>query len=189
MKYFFWASVAFLAIGCAGNIPGEYSFSPPELQTLPIDSGPQTVFLFAEEYQFHICDLNDDPYESMPTFSEAASKRGWTKTQNAVVYLTRADSWNHRLDIAVHESFEPDPNADLVSVHNLDAKSGVLNINETYGVPVPAGIVAVYVSAFNLENDIPSTGLSETEILSSTEYERYSIDVVPGPAKREGTLD
>lgn len=143
-------------------------------------SGVFRARVFADGYQFFLCDTSFDPFQAAPEIDQSAISGGWLKSSEAVFVLTVADAHDHRVDFQIAEKFSASPAAERLFSTSIRVPSGVLSVYDELLLRISAGTYDLHCEAFNLgAENTDSAAMEDAEFLLHDEWERYVVTLVP----------
>jgi hypothetical protein len=149
--------------------------------------------LLADHGQFFACDASVDPWGFFPDITEDTARLGWARTDAVVYYFTVGQLWDFRLDVFRDEEPPGLENADRVLSHTIRLPTGVLTVGNPVAdhnlvtLSLEPGEYSLFLRAFNLGVESEEQ-LTDEEVFSRADLERYELFVVPGAAATEGVI-
>ena len=148
------------------------------------------IRIFADRYQFWVHDRDTNPFDTLPEFTKATIKRGWSRTSRAIAFHTTAHLNDHRLDIFLCDSNPRVNDYDRATVHPIAISSGlvVYDTEESFSIELAENNYSLIMVAYNLgkEQDPEETELEDSAFFEKFEWERYELYICPYMANREG---
>jgi len=148
--------------------------------------------IFADHYQFWVCESEADPFDPLPDFTDESVKRGWSRTEYSICFSTQAHLNDHRLDIIQCETMPELNVAERITVHPLVVQSGItiFDIEEIYQLPLTPGTYSLILAAYNLgkEQDHNEDELEDEEFFKRLDWERYELYICPHLNHPEGQM-
>ncbi len=146
--------------------------------------------IFADHYQFYILDACDDFYEGMD-WNQENVRQGYITNGQTIFIGTRAHFNDHWLDIYLSDHTPSFEDCERALAINLNILTGELEIATTLDseakIPVDKGAYIVYILAYNLGKESEEY-LTDEELEKSTDFERYTIVLIPGKTSTEGVV-
>jgi hypothetical protein len=152
-----------------------------------------TTRLLADHGQFFAHDASVDPWDPYPEITDEIVRRGWTRTQQTICYMTTGQLWDFRLDILRDTEAPELSSADRLLAHTLDLSSGTLAVGNPIAdgnvttIPLAPGPYTLFLRAFHLGVEADEY-LEDEAFLRRSDLERYELFVVAGTVPAEGVI-
>jgi hypothetical protein len=154
-----------------------------------------TLRIFADHYQFWVYDGDKNPFEPLLEYTDESVARGWTRSDHALSFSTRAHLNDHRLDVFLCDGPPKIAGSERATVHPLRISSrlAIHDTDEAIFIDLPKNEYSMVLAAYNLgkEPSFQEERLDDSKFLERLEWERYELYVCPsigvwdGPYKND----